>query len=81
MTLSGGQSIRIYRSLYCPTVLYLYILSFVLRLVLRRFFSTFSGVLASIELRGTTEYVLMEFIVLSLLTISLNNGSSSELEE
>ena len=54
--------------------------SCVLRLVLRYFFSTLVGVLASVVLIGTAEYVLMEFVVL-LLTIYLNTCSSSELEE
>ena len=45
--------------------------------VLRCFFSTSVGVLASVVLRGTIEYVLMEFIVL-LLAISSNTGSSSK---
>ena len=53
----------------------------VLPLLLRCFFSTLIGVLASVLLRGTTEYVLMEFTVLSLLTISSNTGSSYESEE
>ena len=63
---------------YCDTFI---VASFVLRLVLLPLFSTFVGVLDSVELRGTTEYVLMEFTVLSLLTIYSNTGLSSELEE
>ena len=55
--------------------------SCVLTLVLNFLFSTFVDVLDSIVLRGTTEYVLMEFAVLSLLIISLSTGSSSESEE
>ena len=51
--------------------------SCVLRLILRRFCSTLVGVLANVALRGTTEYVLMEFIVL-LLTIYYITGSSSD---
>ena len=51
--------------------------SCVLRLVLRFFFSILVGVLASVVLRGTIEYVLMELIVL-LLTIYSNTGSSYE---
>ena len=53
----------------------------VLPLVLRCFFSTLVGVVASVVLRGTTEYVLIEFTVLSLLTISSNTWSLSESEE
>ena len=49
-----------------------------LPLVLHYFFSTLVFVLASVVLRVATEYVLMEFIVLSLLTIYSNTGSSSE---
>ena len=52
-----------------------------LRLVLSCFFRILVGVLASAELKGTTEYVLMEFIVLSLLTNSSNTGLSSKSEE
>ena len=48
--------------------------------ILHCFFSNLVGVLASVVLRGTAEYVLMEFIVL-LLTISPNTGSYSESEE
>ena len=55
--------------------------SCVLTLVLNFLFSTFVDVLDSIVLRGTTEYVLMDFTVLSLLIISLSTGSSSESEE
>ena len=51
--------------------------SCILHLILRRFFSTLVGVLASVKLRGTTEYVLMVFTVLSLLTISSKISSSS----
>ena len=54
---------------------------FVWHFVLRCFLNTVVGVLASVLLRGTTEYVLMEFTVLSLLIISLSTGSSSESEE
>ena len=50
----------------------------VLPLVLRCFFSTLAGALASVLLRGTADYGLMEFTVLSLLTISSNTGSFSE---
>ena len=49
----------------------------VLNLVLCCFFRTLVGVLASVLLRGTADYVLMEFTVLSLLAISSNTGSSS----
>ena len=49
-----------------------------LRLFVCCFFSPLVGVLASFLLRGTTEYVLMEFTVLSLLTISLNTLSYFE---
>ena len=42
----------------------------VLRLLLRCFFGTLVGVLAIVDLIGTTEYLLMEFTVLSLLKIS-----------
>ena len=52
----------------------------VLRLVLLRFFSTLVGVLSSVKLGCTTEYVLMGFTVLLLITISSNTRSSSELE-
>ena len=55
--------------------------SCVLRLVLRHLFSTLVGVLASVKLGDTTEYVLMGFTVLLLLTVSSNTGPSSELEE
>ena len=48
--------------------------------VLRCFLNTVVGVLASVVLRSTTEYVLMEFIVL-LLTIYSYTGLSSESEE
>ena len=53
----------------------------VLRLILRHLFSTLVGVLANVKFRGTTEYVLMGFTVLSLLTLSSNTGSSSASEE
>ena len=52
----------------------------VLTLLLRCFFSTVVGVLASVVLRGTTENVLIEFTVLSLLTISSNTRLSSNPE-
>ena len=52
-----------------------------LRLVLRRFFSILVGVLSSVKLRGTTEYVLMGFTVLLLLATSSNTGSLSEPED
>ena len=55
--------------------------SCVLPLILRCFFSTLVVVISSVVLRVTTEYVLMEFPVLSLMTISSKNGSSSESEE
>ena len=41
-------------------------------------FSTLGGVLTSVNLGGTTIYVLMVFIIGLLSTISLNTGSSSE---
>ena len=69
------------RNLAEDVVSYFYrfmVASCVLTLVLCCFFSTLVGVLASVVLRGTTGYVLMEFTVLSLLTISSNTGSSSE---
>ena len=53
--------------------------SCVLSIFLRCFFSTLFGVLTSVVLRGTTDYILMEFIVL-LLTLYLNTGSSSDSE-
>ena len=52
-----------------------------LPIVLRCFFTTLVGVLASVVLRGTAVYALMESKVLSLLTISSNTGSSYESEE
>ena len=55
--------------------------SFFLPLVLRCFFSNLVGVIASAILRGTIEYVLMNFTVLSLLNISSNTGSFYESEE
>ena len=45
----------------------------VLRLVLRCLFSNLVGVLASVKLGGTTEYVLMGFTVLLILNISIKN--------
>ena len=57
------------------------VVSCVLRLVLCLFFINLVGVLASVELRDTTEYALMEFAVLSLLTISSNTGFLSEFKE
>ena len=54
--------------------------SFFWQRVFHFFFSTLCGVLMSILLRGTTEYLLMGFKVL-LPTIYLNTGSSSESEE
>ena len=55
--------------------------SCVLTLVIRCFFSTLVGVLSSVVLRGTADYILMEFTVLSLMIISFNTGSSSDSEE
>ena len=55
--------------------------SCVLSIVLHQLFSTLVGVLASVEFRGNTDYVLMDFTVLSLLTISSNTGPLSESEE
>ena len=49
--------------------------SCVLNIVLRLLLNTLVGVIASVELRGTTEYVLMKFAVLSLLIIYSNTGS------
>ena len=54
---------------------------FLLRLVLRRFFSALVGVITSATLGDTTKYVLMVFTVLLLLTISSNTGASSESDE
>ena len=54
---------------------------FVLPLIICCFLSTLAVVLASDKSRGTTEYVLMDFAVLKLLTVSLNTGSSLESEE
>ena len=51
--------------------------SCVLHSVLLCLFITLVGVIANVLLRGTIEYVLMEFIVL-LLAISSNTGSSSK---
>ena len=59
----------------------LIVASCVLSLVLQCFFSTLVGVLDSVKLVGTTEYVLIGFTVLLLLTIYSNTGSSSESEE
>ena len=50
-----------------------------LRLFLRIFFITLVGVIDSVELIGTTEYVFMDFTVLSLLDIPSNTGALSEL--
>ena len=49
---------------------------YVLRLILHNHFSNLFCVLASVKLGGNTEYVLMGFTVLSVLTISSNTGSS-----
>ena len=54
---------------------------FLLRLVLRRFFSTLVGVITSVTLGGTTKYVLMKFKVLLLQIIYSNTGESSKLDE
>ena len=51
----------------------------VLHLVLRLLFRTLVGVLASVKLGGNTEYVLIGFTVLLLLTIYSNTVSLSEL--
>ena len=56
------------------------IASCVLRLVLRRFFSTLVGVLDIVKIGGTIYYVSMGFTVLLLLTISSNTGSSESEE-
>ena len=48
--------------------------SCVLRLMLHRFFGTLFCVLASVKLVGNTEYILMGFTVLLVLTISSNTG-------
>ena len=55
--------------------------SLVLPLIFICFFSTLGGVLTSVNLVGTTIYVLMIFIIGLLSTISLNTGSSSESDE
>ena len=52
--------------------------SLFLPLIFRCFFSTLGGGLTSVNLGGTTMYVLMVFIIGLLSTISLNTGLSSE---
>ena len=59
----------------------LIVASRVLPLIFRCFFSTLGGVLTSVNLGGTTMYVLMVFIIGLLSTISSNTGSSSESDE
>ena len=55
--------------------------SLVLPLIFRCFFSTLGGGLTSVNLEGTTMYVLMVFIIGLLSTISSNTGSSSGSDE
>ena len=52
--------------------------TFSLLLVLWRFISTLVRVITSDTLGGTTNYVLMGFVVLLLLIISSNTGALSE---
>ena len=59
----------------------LVVASLVLPLILHCFFSTLGGVLTSVNLGGTTVYVLIGFIIELLSTISSNTGSSSEYDE
>ena len=56
----------------------LIVASLALPLILHCFFSTLVGVLTSVNLVGTTVYVLMVFIIGLLSTISLNIGLYSE---
>ena len=53
----------------------------VLPLILRCFFSTLGGGLTSVNLGGTTMYVLMVFIIGLLFAISSNTGCLSESDE
>ena len=55
--------------------------SIVLPLIFRCFFSTLYNGLTSVNLGGTTMYVLMVFITGLLSTIYSNTRSSSELDE
>ena len=55
--------------------------SLVLPLIFRCFFGTLGGELTSVNLGGTTMYVLMVFIIGLLSNISSNTGSSSESDE
>ena len=59
----------------------LIVVSLVLPLILRCFFSTLGDVLSSVNLGGTTVYVLMVFIIGLLSTIYSNTASSSESDE
>ena len=54
------------------------VVSLVLPLIFRCFFSTLGGGQTSVNLGGNTMYVLMVFIIGLLSTISSNTGSSSE---
>ena len=55
--------------------------SLVLPLILRCFFSTLGCGLTSVNLGGTTMYVLMVFIIVLISIISSNTGLSSESDE
>ena len=57
------------------------VVSLFMPLILRCLFSTLGGVLTSVKLGGTTVYVLMDFIIELLSTISSNTGLSSESDE
>ena len=59
----------------------LIVASRVLPLIFCCFFRTLGGVINSVNLGGTTMYVLMVFIIGLLSTISLNTGSSSDSDE
>ena len=55
--------------------------SLVLHLIFRCLFSNLGGGLTSVNLGGTTMYVLMVFIIGLLSTIYSNTGSSSDSDE
>ena len=55
--------------------------SIFLTLIFHCFFSTLGGGLTSVNLGGTTMYLLMVFIIGLIFTIYLNTGSSSESDE